>query len=381
MARISIPITIATFALAACASHAPAPAPEAAPVTLGIATAHLEPLPIVYRASGTVRGRNTAILTSKTTGYVRAVRVRPGDRVAEGQPLVELEANDVRASVARARAGLDQSTEARAAADSALEAARAAEKIAKSTFDRATLLLKDNAIPQQQYDEAEATWRGAVAQEKMAESRVRSVASGIDEARAALGEAQATLGYAQITAPFTGRVLERRVDPGALASPGTPLLVISDEAAPRVEAAVEESYLDLVKIGGDATVEIETLPAPLVGKVGEIVPSVDVASRAFLVKIDLPSDSGPLRTGTFARVSFPIGTKPRLVTPTTALTSFGALDRLFVVDGGHARLRMITRGEAQGPWTEILSGLSAGETVVAAPTADLRDGTPVQVRQ
>jgi HlyD family secretion protein len=98
------------------------------------------------------------------------------------------------------------------------------------------------------------------------------------------------------------------------------------------------------------------------------------------VKIDLPADSGPLRTGTFARVSFPIGDKRRLVTPTTALTSFGALDRLFVVDGGHARLRMITRGEAQGPWTEILSGLSAGELVVAAPTSELSDGAPVQVR-
>jgi hypothetical protein len=135
-----------------------------------------------------------------------------------------------------------------------------------------------------------------------------------------------------------------------------------------------------VKIGGDATVEIETLPKPLVGKVGEIVPTVDVASRAFLVKIDLLPDAGPLRPGTFARVSFPIGTKPRLVAPTTALTSFGALDRVFVVDGGHAHLRMVTRGEAQGPWTEILSGLSAGETLVAAPPAALRDGTPVEAR-
>lgn len=196
----------------------PHPAPEGPPVTLNVATAHMEPLPIVYCASGTVRGRNTAILTSKTMGYVRAVRVRPGDHVAAGQSLVTLEANDVRASVARARAGLDQSTEARAAADSAVEAARAAAKIAKSTYDRAEVLLKDNAIPQQQFDEAEASWRGAVAQEKMAESRVRSVASGIEEAKAALGEARVTLGYADIVAPFAGRVLERRVDPGTLAS-------------------------------------------------------------------------------------------------------------------------------------------------------------------
>jgi RND family efflux transporter MFP subunit len=382
MARLSIALTLAGLGatLVGCASHAPHPTPETAPVGLNVTTAHLEPLPVVYRASGTVRGRNTAILTSKTTGYVRAVRVRPGDRVAAGQPLVELEANDVRASVARARAGLDQSTEARAAAENGLEAAHAAAKIARSNYDRAGVLLKDNAIPQQQYDEAEATWKSAIAQEKMAESRVRSVSSGIEEAKAVLGEAQVTLGYADIVSPFAGRVLERRVDPGTLASPGTPLLVISDEEALRVEAAVEESYVDLVKIGGDATVEIETLPKPLVGKVGEIVPTVDVASRAFLVKIDLLPDAGPLRPGTFARVSFPIGTKPRLVAPTTALTSFGALDRVFVVDGGHAHLRMVTRGEAQGPWTEILSGLSAGETLVAAPPAALRDGTPVEAR-
>jgi len=211
-------------------------------------------------------------------------------------------------------------------------------------------------------------------------SRLRSVSSSIDEAKASLGEAQATLGYAGIVAPFAGRVLERRVDPGTLASPGTPLLVIGDEGTLRVEAAVEESHVYDVKVGDGASVEIETLPGPLVGTVGEIVPSVDVASRAFLVKIDLPADAGALRPGTFARVSFQVGTRPRLVVPTSALTSFGALDRVFVVDAAHARLRMITRGEARGPWTEILSGLSANETVVAAPPADLRDGAPVEVR-
>jgi multidrug efflux pump subunit AcrA (membrane-fusion protein) len=180
--------------LGACASHAARPEPEAPPATLALASAHMEPLTVVYRASGTVRGRNTAVLTSKTIGYVRAVRARPGDHVALGQPLVELEANDARASVARARAGLDQSSEARASAESALEASRAAARIAKSNFDRATTLLKDNAIPQQQYDEAEATWRSANALENMAQSRLRSVGSGIDEAKAALGEAQITLG-------------------------------------------------------------------------------------------------------------------------------------------------------------------------------------------
>ncbi len=85
----------------------------------------------------------------------------------------------------------------------------------------------------------------------------------------------------------------------------------------------------------------------------------------------------PLRPGTFARVSFPIGTKPRLVAPTTALTSFGALDRVFVVDGGRARLRMITRGEAAGAVDrDPVRALRGRDASSPRRRAELRDGTP-----
>lgn len=381
MPRTAITLLLPLLAATACAGEPRHPAPESAAVPVSVAAAHERALSVVYRASGTVRGRTTMVLTSKTMGYVRLVRVHPGDRVTAGQPLVELEANDVRASVARARAGLDQSSQAKAEAENGLEAARAAAMIAQSTHDWMAALLKDNAIPQQQYDEAEARWRGAVAQEQMAQARVRSASSSIDEAKAGLGEAQVTLGYASVVAPFAGRVLERRVDPGTLASPGMPLLVIADEGTLRVEASVEESHLDDVKVGDGASVEIQNMPAPIVGTIGEVVPSVEVDSRAFLVKIDLPAVAGALRPGTFARVSFQVGFRPRLVVPSTAFTSFGALDRVYVIDGARARLRMVTRGEAQGPWTVVLSGLSANEVVVADPPAELRDGTSVEVRQ
>lgn len=380
MTRIS-PTAFLGLVLAACAAGPGQVAPELPSVSLALATAHEEPLPELYLASGTVRGRNTITLTSKTVGYVRAVHVHSGDHVTAGERLVDLEANDVRSTVARARAGLGHSTEAKAEAESAVEVARAAARLAKSTYDRTSTLLGKGAIAQQEFDDAEARWKGAVAQQLMAEARVRSVASTIDEARASLGEAQATLGYADIVAPFAGRVLERRVDPGTLASPGTPLLTLADEDTLRVEAAVEESHVDDVRVGDDVSVQIETMGRTRVGKVGEVVPSVDAASRAFLVKIDLPADVGALRPGTFARVSFRIAVRPRLVVPTTALTSFGALDRVFVVLGGHARLRMVSRGAVQGPWTEVLSGLDPKETVVAAPPPDLRDGTPVEARR
>ncbi len=368
-------------ALPACGNEPKPPLSEGAAVAVAASSAHEEPVPVVYRASGTVRGRNTAVITSRTTGNVTAVNVRPGDRVTAGERLVELDASDVRASVARARAGLDHSVEAKAEAENAREAARAAAKIAKASYDRASSLVKDNAIPPQEYEEAEARYRSAAAQEQMAEARVRALGSSIEEAKAGLGETEVALGFADIVAPFAGRVLERRVDPGNLASPGTPLLVIADDSAVRVEVPVEESRAATVKIGDEATVEIETLSKPIVGKVGEIAPSIDVASRAFLLKIDLPADVGAVSPGTFARVSFRVGQRPRLVVPASAVTSLGALDRVFVVDDSRARLRMITRGETHGASTEILSGLSPDELVVVAPPATLRDGARVETQR
>ncbi|HEX7671127.1 MAG TPA: efflux RND transporter periplasmic adaptor subunit [Polyangiaceae bacterium] len=364
----------------ACASHAvDPPLAQQAPTRVGVAVAHEETLRTTFRVSGTVRGKNTAVLTSRTTGYVRAVHVRSGDAVTQGQLLAELEANDVRAAVARSRAALGQALAARTEAASAIEAARATAAVARSTQERSVTLLTKQAISQQQFDDDDARFRSAVASEEMARARERQVTLGIEEAKASLAEAQATLGYAKIVAPFSGRVLERRIDPGALASPGTPLLVLADEGVVRIEAPVPESRAADVAVGNDVTVEVGSTDKPLTGKVGEIVPSVDVASRAFLSKIDLPAGTEQLRPGTYVRVSFPTGAQRALVVPTTAISSFGAIDRVFVVEGNAARLRMIARGESQGLFTRVLSGLSPNETVVAVPPSELRDGSLVEI--
>lgn len=344
------------------------------------APAHHESLPVLYRASGTVRGRSTVVLTSKVAGYVRTVHVQSGAAVAAGQLLVELEANDTRAGVGRQRAELAHAMDARAEAASALDAARAAAELAKTSRDRVARLLASGAITRQAMDEADAQARSTAAQRDAAEARLSGASSGIAVARAALAEGQATLDYARVTAPFAGRVVERRVDPGALASPGLPLLVLDDGARLRVEAAVEESHAAAIHIGDPVVVEINPQSAQIAGSVGEIVPNIDVASRALLVKIDLPASVGAIQPGTFARVGFTSGMRARLVVPTTAISSLGALDRVLVVDAGRARLRMVTLGEARGPWTEVLSGLDPGEQVVIAPS-QLRDGTPVEVRR
>jgi RND family efflux transporter MFP subunit len=306
--------------------------------------------------------------------------VRSGDQVVAGQLLAQLETTELRAVVARARATIDRAAATQAEAESALAATRAEVKVAKLLFERESELFRTAAISRQQFDEAEARYRSALAGEAVAQARIRAGSSGVDEAKASFGEAQATLGYTSIVAPFAGRVSERHVDPGALATPGTPLFVITEQSALRVEVPVDATRADSVREGDSVQVEIDTLPSAFEGKIGEVVPNVDVSSRAFLVKVDLPSAVGTLRPGSFARVGFRLGTRARLVVPASAINSVGALDRVFVVDDARARLRMVTTGQTQGKWTEVLSGLSSDESVVITPPSGLCDGSRVEVQ-
>ncbi|HET9988152.1 MAG TPA: biotin/lipoyl-binding protein, partial [Kofleriaceae bacterium] len=110
---LSIPLIAMVIA---CGSEPHRSAVAAAPVAVAATTARETALPIIYRTSGTVRGRTTVTITSKVAGYVRAVHVAAGDHVRAGELLVDLEANDVRAGVSRARAELDHAGETRAEA-------------------------------------------------------------------------------------------------------------------------------------------------------------------------------------------------------------------------------------------------------------------------
>lgn len=345
-----------------------------------VATAQVEPLPSYYHASGTVRGQSSAVITAKATGRVQSVLVHPGDAVEAGTLLLTIEGAASQASVQRARANLAAALEARAEAEFGVEQARAAARNATSTFERMKQLFGTNAISRQQLDDAEEESRVAAAQTDMASSRLRSRAASVAQAEAAVAEAQAILADTRVTAPFTGRILERRVDPGALATPQTSLFLMSSAGVARVEVAVEAGQAATIDLGDVVSIELDTHTVAVTGKVVEIVPSIDPSSRTLLVKIDLPSDLTAPPPGTFARVAFAIGTAPHLVVPTDALSRRGSLDRVFVVDDGTARLRMVAAGPVVSGRQTIHAGLEPNELVIAPVPDGLRDGERVAVQ-
>jgi multidrug efflux pump subunit AcrA (membrane-fusion protein) len=321
-----------------------------------------------------VRGRSTAVLSSKATAYIKRLAVTSGETFKAGDLLVELEATELDAASSRARASLSAALAGRGEADHGLAAAEASAKNAEATRDRIAAMVKAGSASQQMLDDAEARFRQADAARAAAAARILGAKAAIGEAQAATAGADAQLGYTRLRAPFDGRVLERRLDAGSLVAPGTPILVLQEHGRARVEVPLEASRADRVRLGDHADVSLDGRPRSEDATVVEVVPAVDVGSRSLLLKLELPPTLDETAPGAFARVAFHDGSRPVVLTPSDAVRPLGAVDRVFVAADGVAQLRIVTIGERIGDDTEIRTGLDAGERVVRAPPDLLRDG-------
>ena len=351
-----------------------------APVPVQTVIIHSQAWPDTYEATGTVRARNTTVLSSKVMAYVRQVSVQVGDRVSEGQALVKLESQDLDASVRRAEAAESEVKNSIPETESGIAGAKASLDLATATFRRMEDLASKKSISEQEFDEASARLKAAQAAYEMARAKRNQLDSKLAQIKQEIAAARIVRDYTRIVAPFAGVITAKSADPGSLAAPGSPLLTIERDGAYRLEASVEESKMPFVKTGQNVEVGLEALERRLSARISEIVPAVDAASRAYIVKIDLP-DVANLRSGMFGRAWFPMGTRNVLALPKAALIERGQLESVFVMEEGLARTRLVTAGK-QGPnAVEVLSGLSEGENVVSPVPTGLVDGARVEIRQ
>jgi len=355
-------------------------AAPAAAVPVQAVTVASQQWPDSYEATGTVRARTAAVLSSRVMAYVQQVAAQVGDRVRQGQLLVTLDSQELDTNVRRAEAGEAEVRAAIPEADNGVAAAKANLDLARSTFGRIEELMSKKSISNQEFDEASARQKAAQATYDMARARRTQLDSKLAEVEQEIRGAKIMLDYARIAAPFDGVVTAKSVDPGNLAAPGAPLLTIEREGDYRLEASVDESKLPFVKTGQTVEVGLEALDRRFNARVSEIVPAVDAASRAYTVKIDLPALPN-LRSGMFGRAVFPMGARPVIAVPAPALVERGQLQSVFVAEGGAAHNRLVTAGKRESGAVEILSGLSEGEKVVSPVPPGLSDGTPVEVRQ
>ncbi len=355
--RLGALIVAAVVGLSSCSTERKAEAPPTQTVrnipVLAVQQANVSDL---LEAVGTVRAAQTSDLASQMMGNIVEVRAHEGDRVQRGQVLAVIDDSQPRAAVDRAIAAGVAAQQQLVAADSDLS-------LAESTLKRYQNLYERKSVSPQEFDEVKARQQAALAGRDMAQA-------GQAQSQAALNQARTSLDYTRIRAPFDGVVTEKKADSGALASPGMPIFTVEDERRYRLEATVNESDLRYVRTGQQVSVAIDVLDnAGLKGKVKQIVPAADPASRTFLVKIELPTDTR-LRSGLFGRVQFSRGERKALLIPRSAVVERGQLQGIFVLDQNKvASLRYITLGRPSGSAIEVLAGLQDGERLVAKPGA------------
>lgn len=283
---------------------------------------------------GTVRPKLSASLEAKVSGRVAQLLVVPGQAVTNGQLLLRLEAAEI---------------------NSRLDQANAAREQAERDWNRLAKLFEQNASTRSELDAAETRFR---------------VAKG------AVAEAQAMMSYCDVAAPFAGVITRKLADVGDLAMPGKPLLQMENPAALRLETDVPEALMANLKLGDQLAVQVATVSGGLEGTVAELSPTADPNSRTFLAKLDLPNNPG-LRSGQFGRVAVPVGEVSSIRVPASAVVQRGQMELVFIAANGHAQLRLVKAGSRVGDEVEVVSGLEAGEVIVARGAAELADGQPL----
>ncbi len=320
----------------ACHAEPSAPPTEAlAQREVETITTNLEDVRAAEAVAGTVRARVSATLEAKIPGRIVTLPVRVGDSVKTGQTVATLDAKEVASRYRQARAVLSQ---------------------ARAELDRYTRLYEEKAATRQEFEAVRT--RHAVASE-------------------VVEEAQSQASEAKVLAPFDGLITRRLADVGDLATPGRPLVTIEAPGGLRLEAAVSDTLVSRTGRGAVVPVELGE-DIRVEGTVAEVSPSADPSSRTYLVKLDLPEEDG-IRSGMFGRALFSARSAEILRLPVDAIQRRGQLERVFVVEGKKARLRIVRTGKRFGDLVEVASGLSAGEQVIVG-SKGLIDGQPVVLR-
>ncbi|MEO8681536.1 MAG: efflux RND transporter periplasmic adaptor subunit [Vicinamibacterales bacterium] len=361
-------------ALAGCSAD-PKAAPEDDAAAIAVTTAPVVMTDVAgaIDSGGVVQARTTATITARILAPVRAVLVSPGDHVREGQVMVVLDADDLAAGARAARSAALAADQGAKAAAADRQSAEAGLVLARATHARIAGLQAKRSATAQELDDATAALSAAEARVAGVNARAQQAESALDGARAASDQASTTESFTSIKAPFDGMVTEKMVEPGNMASPGTPLLRLEDTRGFRLEVRVDESRVGQIQIGDRVPVALDARSASTVGTVVEVSRAVDSDARAFLVKIALPDAPG-LRSGLFGKARFTGASKRALTVPPDAIVRRGQVSSVFVVEQGVARVRLVNLNGS-----EVLAGLTESEVVIVSPPVGLRDGRRVRV--
>ncbi|HOX02475.1 MAG TPA: efflux RND transporter periplasmic adaptor subunit [Candidatus Paceibacterota bacterium] len=328
--------------------------PEQAPPAVTFARPVSEQVVEHIELTGTTASSRTVDLVARVTGYLQSVHFEDGSMVEAGQLLFQIEPESYAQQLALAEASLRR---------------------AQSEYDRQAGLLQENAT-------------SAASVERWLSER--------DQAKAQVEVAKLNLGYTRVTAPFSGRIGRRLVDPGNLVGPAVnTTLARLDQIAPihvyftlnerealRVWEIVRKSGTDrrAARVQTPIEVGVQNEPGyPHRGTLDFVDTAVSSSSGAVAMRAVFENEDKILFPGLFARVRIPFGQpQPMLVVPASAIGSDQEGDYVLVADAADTvQRRPVVKGPLTSNGCAIRSGLAAEDRVIVAGLMRARPGSKV----
>ncbi|MBN8223330.1 MAG: efflux RND transporter periplasmic adaptor subunit [Xanthomonadales bacterium] len=311
-------------------------APDAVPVEVVKATQR--PIAASYAGTATLVPLAESQVVAKTSGVALEVLAEEGQQVKAGQPLVRLDPDRARLAVAQAEAQLRK--------------------------------LENNYRRAQQL----------VAQQLISAGEVDQMRYDLENARAQHQMAKLELSYTTVVAPISGVVASRDIKPGNFVQINSPIFRIVDSERLEATLNVPEREIAKLRAGQQVKLVADALPGrEFAGTVDRVAPVVDTGTGTFRV-VAAFSGEGELQPGMFTRLGINYDQRAdALVVPRAALLEDGGEPAVYVVRDGKAARTPLKLGYDDAGWVEVREGLQAGDAVVVAGKAALREGSAVQV--
>lgn len=362
-----------------------------------------EPFTARVTYTGNAVAYNDIAIFPRVTGLIITMPVYPGDRVAAGQLLAQLDTQELNFRVQEAQSGYQAATQQYQAtlsqqdqaaaqmqrAKDAIESAQANLAYRQAQVHRSRTLVKEAVITQEEAQKDEADFRTAQSQYKQALAELKAAQHGFSssqylrkaqhaqaaQAKAALHTQAVIRNYTQITAPQAGVVTQRLISPGTLVNPGMNILQMAQINPIRIQANVAESDVSRIQRGASVLIWNQKSKSPIGATITAIFPRADLQTRTTVVEAVVPNAQELFFPGDLVSMSIQTGKKTdSLTVPNAAIIQRNQQQAVWIVQDGKAHLQYVTTGDTNDKHTAIIQGLRSRDEVIIRGSQNLSEG-------
>jgi multidrug efflux pump subunit AcrA (membrane-fusion protein) len=391
-------------------------------VTVTQAKAESRQVPSFVQTTGSLVADETSDVAPKTAGKVTNTMVNVGDFVQQGTVLAKLDENEARLRVREAEAGVVQAQAAVGQAQARLglsasgsfEASSIPEvRAANANYEQTVAELRQAEANEKRYrdlvetgdvsiqnyenyrtlrDTARARVNASKQQLEAAANAARqnnqaikAAQAGVDAARTQVATAQQAVADTIIRAPFSGFVSNRAVAVGEFVTSSTPIITLLRTNPMKLQMQVAEADVPGITYGMSVSLEVDAFKdRKFAGTVTAVNPAIDPTSRAATIEASVENSGNLLRSGMFATARIAKqGGGTGVFVPRSAVFNDQTTQsyRVFVIQEGVAKLRVVQLGMEENDTIQILNGINADEMIATSNLPQLYEGAKLQVVQ